>query len=109
MSPALLGLFRLVRRVLLEILYAQGIGTDDVLVVGSGETGRGVIRTLLARPDLGFRAIGFLDGGDNLGSRKIPRLGMWDEIDDVLSESAESAHRLYRPARQPQRRHPAHH
>lgn len=44
------GLARLLRRWSLRYLYRRGIGTDKAVVVGSGEAGRGVIRTLLARP-----------------------------------------------------------
>jgi exopolysaccharide biosynthesis polyprenyl glycosylphosphotransferase len=82
---------RLVRRVILTILYQAGIGVDRVLVVGGGEVGRSVIRTLLARPDLGFRAIGYLDnagGENNMGLGRIPHLGAWHELDRALAEQS---------------------
>jgi exopolysaccharide biosynthesis polyprenyl glycosylphosphotransferase len=82
---------RLFRRLLLAVLYQAGVGVDRVLVVGSGEVGRGVIRTLLARPDLGYRAIGYLDDGhgeNNIGLGRIPHLGAWNELDKVLREQA---------------------
>jgi exopolysaccharide biosynthesis polyprenyl glycosylphosphotransferase len=88
----LLGLSRLARRAILSTLYRRGIGTDRALVVGSGEVGRGVIRTLLARPDLGYQALGYLDdgiSGNNIGSGRIPKLGNWTGLEKVLQEHRE--------------------
>jgi exopolysaccharide biosynthesis polyprenyl glycosylphosphotransferase len=78
---------RLMRRLILELLYRRGIGVEMALIVGSGEVGRSVIRTLLARPDLGFQAIGYLDEGsneNNVGSGRIPHLGGWTELEKTL-------------------------
>lgn len=83
----LIALARLARRWSIRYLNAKGIAVDSALVVGSGEAGRGVIRTLLARPDLGFRAIGFLDDGANLGSRRIPHLGTWTTLEQTLEKN----------------------
>jgi exopolysaccharide biosynthesis polyprenyl glycosylphosphotransferase len=83
---------RLVRRLLLDVLYRRGIGVDKALIVGSGEVGRSVVRTLLARPDLGFKAIGYLDDGsneNNIGSERIPHLGAWKQLDEVLSSEGD--------------------
>jgi len=83
----LLGLARLTRRLLLALLYRRGIGVDWALVVGTGETGRSVIRTLLARPDLGFRIVGFLDdGATENGVGRIPRLGSLDDLGRILDQ-----------------------
>lgn len=82
-----IALARLVRRVLLQMSYRHGVGADKAVIVGSGEVGRSVIRTLLARPDLGFRAIGYLDEGsneNNIGSGRIPHLGSWRDLPKVL-------------------------
>ncbi len=56
-----------------------------------GETGRSVVRTLIARPDLGFSIVGYLDDGtvddsDNLS--RIPRLGDYSELGRYLTEYA---------------------
>ncbi len=83
------GAARLIRRWTLAVLYQRGIATDRVLVVGSGETGRGLIRTLLARPDLGFQAIGYLDDGsqeNNIGLGRIPHLGSYTELQQMLDK-----------------------
>lgn len=82
-----ISLARLLRRIILTLLYQKGILVDHVLVVGSGEAGRGVIRTLLARPDLGFKAVGYLDDGtgeNNIGLGRIPHLGSCTDLPAVL-------------------------
>jgi exopolysaccharide biosynthesis polyprenyl glycosylphosphotransferase len=91
------GLSRLVRRWVLSHLYRRGIGVDRVLVVGSGEPGRGLIRTLLARADLGFQAIGYLDDGrqeNNIGLGRIPHLGDYKDLGKLLS-SREKPHTVF--------------
>ena len=82
-----IGLARLVRRWILALLYQRNKRVDRVLVIGSGEAGRGVIRTLLARPDLGYRAIGYLDDGtgeNNIGLGRIPHLGNCADLETIL-------------------------
>lgn len=84
----LIALARLVRRWILDWLYKRGIGVDNALIVGSGEVSRSIIRTLLARPDLGYNAIGYLDEGsreNNIGSGRIPHLGSWNDLKSILS------------------------
>lgn len=84
----LISLARLLRRWLLSMLYQRGRLADRVLVLGSGEVGRSVIRTLLARPDLGFRAIGYLHDGrseNNIGLGRIPNVGTFDDLETILS------------------------
>ncbi len=77
---------RLGRRATLNYRYRRGKSVDRALIVGAGETGRGVIRTLLVRADLGFKAVGYLDGRsqDSIGLERIPRLGMLTDLSDVL-------------------------
>jgi exopolysaccharide biosynthesis polyprenyl glycosylphosphotransferase len=82
-----LSIARLLRRWLLAFLYRRGIWVDRVLMVGSGETGRSLIRTLMARPDLGYQAVGYLVDGsqeDNIGLGLIPQLGSYDDLAPVL-------------------------
>ena len=85
----LIGLARLLRRLLLNMLYQRGILVDRVLVIGSGEVGRSLIRTLLARPDLGYRAVGYLHDGlseNNIGLGRIPNLGVFTDLQKTLTE-----------------------
>lgn len=80
---------RLWRRLLLSMLYRRGKWVDRVLVIGSGEVGRGVIRTLLARSDLGFQAVGYLDDGtteNNIGLGRIPNLGCYTQLEQILAK-----------------------
>lgn len=84
-----IGIGRLLRRSILSVLYERGIHVDRVLVVGSAEAGRGVIRTLIARPDMGFKVIGYLDDGtdeNSMGLGRIPRLGTCGELTAVLEQ-----------------------
>ena len=84
-----IGLARLGRRWLLSVLYRRGKAVDRVLVIGSGEVGRSLIRTLLARPDLGYKAIGYLvDGSEenNIGLGLIPHLGNYQDLEGILRE-----------------------
>lgn len=83
------GVGRLFRRWLLGYLYRQGKAVDRVLVIGSGEVGRGLMRTLLARPDLGYKAVGYLvDGSEenNIGLGLIPHLGDFKDLAEILQE-----------------------
>lgn len=83
------SLARLGRRLILTALYKRGVGVDRALVIGAGETGRSVIRTLLARPDLGFQTIGYLDDGsetNNIGLGRIPHLGDWAQLRELLQK-----------------------
>ncbi|MCA9900825.1 MAG: sugar transferase, partial [Anaerolineales bacterium] len=85
----LIGTARLLRRSLLAMLYQRGILADRVLVIGSGEVGRSLIRTLLARPDLGYQAIGYLHDGlseNNIGLGRIPNLGTFADLPRMLAE-----------------------
>ncbi|MCA9972891.1 MAG: sugar transferase [Anaerolineales bacterium] len=87
----LISLARLARRTLLGLLYQRGRFVDRVLVIGSGEVGRGVIRTLMARADLGYKAVGYLDDGsgqNNIGLGRIPHLGTLHDLEQVLWQEA---------------------
>lgn len=85
-----LSLARLGRRVILRMLYTQGRSVDRALIVGCGEAGRSVMRTFLARPDLGFKPIGYLDDGsneNNIGLGRIPHLGTYHHLGNVLEDN----------------------
>jgi exopolysaccharide biosynthesis polyprenyl glycosylphosphotransferase len=85
----LLAFARFLRRALLLALYRRGKLVDQALVIGAGEPGRGMIRTLLARPDLGYQTIGYLQQqgeSESLGSGRIPRLGTTSDLPHVLSQ-----------------------
>ena len=58
---ALLSGARLARRLVQGRLRKRGVGVDRVLIVGAGEIGRAVMRNLVARPELGYHVVGFVD------------------------------------------------
>ncbi len=68
-------------------LRKQGIGVSNVLIIGAGELGRAVMRAIFARPDLGYRCIGFLDDDPQRGQTDIgrfPALGNISALPELL-------------------------
>ncbi len=74
-------------REFLERRWRAGIGLKRVLIAGAGELGRTVADKVLEHRELGFKVVGFLDdraGGDHIGYRGMPLLGMLDEADEII-------------------------
>lgn len=83
----LLTLGRIVKRVVLNQLRRRGVGIKQVLVVGAGEVGRTVMRTIVARPELGYRVAGFVDDDPTKGETdmgRIKALGNLDNITEII-------------------------
>src|SRR5829696_2048723 len=59
---------RVVRRLIYANLRERGIGVQRVLVIGAGETGGAVLRTMFARKDQGYVPVGYLDQDPNQAS-----------------------------------------
>jgi exopolysaccharide biosynthesis polyprenyl glycosylphosphotransferase len=88
-SAILLALARVVQARIASRLYAKGIGVSRVIIVGAGEVGRTVMRTMVARPELGYRIIGFVDDNPQKGQTDIGRfkaLGGLDNVSKVIGE-----------------------
>jgi exopolysaccharide biosynthesis polyprenyl glycosylphosphotransferase len=88
---ALLLLSRLVIRLIRNRLHQRGIGVENVLLVGAGEISRHVIRTIVARPDLGYKLIGFVDDDPERNQKDIGRvaaLGHTSEIARLIDAQA---------------------
>jgi exopolysaccharide biosynthesis polyprenyl glycosylphosphotransferase len=66
-----LGSSRFLITTLRAHLRNYGIGVRTVLLVGFGDVGRMVMRTAVARPELGYRVIGFLDDNPRRGQTDI--------------------------------------
>lgn len=89
-----LSLGHLVVRQIWEYLRGRGMGVDRVLIVGAGEIGRAIMRSIMALPQLGYRVVGFVDDEvpeksigrfPSLGSTKdLPRLLEERKIDEVI-------------------------
>ncbi|MFQ6100187.1 MAG: undecaprenyl-phosphate glucose phosphotransferase [Anaerolineae bacterium] len=93
---ALLSLARLAQTGTEGRLCARGIGVARVIIVGAGEVGRTVMRTIVARPELGYQIVGFVDdnpqkGQTNIGRfkalgplRNLSRLIVEEAVDEVI-------------------------
>ncbi len=83
---------RLVERLALSVMRRRGVGVERVLIVGAGEVGRAVMRTILADPGLGYQIIGYIDDDPAKGTGELGRfkgLGPLDNLVPILqSESA---------------------
>lgn len=87
-SIILLSAARLVQRAILAQLRTKGIGVQRVVIVGMDETGQSVLRTLVARSELGYKVIGFLDDDPERGAVDLGRvsgLGTIDNLEQVLA------------------------
>src|SRR5260221_9236544 len=72
---------RLTRGALDAELRNGGRGLDGVLTVGAGEIGRAVMRNLVARPELGYQVVGFLD--DDLSKGDLGRFKALGGLESV--------------------------
>ncbi len=85
----LLSLVRLIERQIFARLRQWGIGVDRVLIVGAGEVGRALMRNIVARPDLGYQVVGFVDDDSERGHTDIGRfkaLGGTNGLPTLLRE-----------------------
>lgn len=87
LTVVFLSVSRLIKKSVEGYLRRRGIGVDRTLIVGAGEVGRAVMRILVARPDLGYQVVGFLEpdatkSGEAIG--RFPRLGGLDDLAEVL-------------------------
>ena len=87
----LLGVARWARGLIEARLRRKGIGVARVLIVGAGELGRAVMRAIVARPELGYQCIGFVDDDPERGATNIGRflaLGSLGCLPDVIGRRA---------------------
>ncbi|RLC59409.1 MAG: hypothetical protein DRI80_12565, partial [Chloroflexota bacterium] len=90
-ATILLALSRAVQNGVEGWLRARGIGVDRVIIVGAGEVGRTVMRTIVARPELGYQIVGFVDDNPDKGSTDIGRfkaLGPLRNLSRLIEEEA---------------------
>ncbi len=81
LTIALLGLARLIQRLARLYLRRRGVGVARVLIVGAGELGRTVMRTIVAQPGLGYEIVGFVD--DDPAKTELGRFKSLGGLDDV--------------------------
>ena len=86
-----LAMSRLVQNAIVGSLLARGVGVARVIIVGAGEVGRTVMRTIVAQPDLGYQIVGFVDDNPQKGQTDIGRfraLGPISNLAHVIEEEA---------------------
>ncbi len=85
----LLGTSRAIQNTIIGRLYAKGIGVHRTIIVGAGEVGRTVMRTVVARPGLGYQIVGFVDDNPEKGDHNIGRfqgLGAVNKLPDLIEK-----------------------
>lgn len=85
----IIAAWRLGLRALRAQLRRRGVGVERVLVVGAGEVGRSVLQTIVARPDLGLKAVGFVDDDPERGMSdmgRVPALGGVDNLPRIIDQ-----------------------
>ncbi len=85
MMMVLLSLERGVAMLLQERRWRKGIGVRRVVIVGAGEVGRRVMRTIVARPDLGYEIVGYVDDNPTKSSGEIGRFKGLGSIDNLAA------------------------
>jgi exopolysaccharide biosynthesis polyprenyl glycosylphosphotransferase len=84
----LLGVARALRRVVLAYYRTKGIGVQRVVIVGMGNVGQAVLRTLVSRRELGYKVVGFLDDNPERGEvdyGRVVGLGKLDKLENVIT------------------------
>ena len=87
----LLVLSRVVQNGIAGRLRAHGVGVDRIIIVGAGEVGRTVMRAIVARPELGYQVIGFVDDNPQKGQTDIGRfkaLGPLHNLSRLIEKEA---------------------
>ncbi|MEA3407725.1 MAG: undecaprenyl-phosphate glucose phosphotransferase [Chloroflexota bacterium] len=78
---------RAIERYVITQRHKRGLGVSRLLIVGAGEIGRSIMRTVVARPELGYQIVGFVDddprrAGTDIG--RYPALGTTDTLPSVM-------------------------
>jgi len=87
-STVLLGLVRIIRRIIYAQWRKRGIGVQRTLIVGVGDAGQAVLRVMLARRSLGFAPMGYLDDDPEKSHSTLGRvrgLGTLGELPHILT------------------------
>ncbi len=79
----LISLNRCITMVVQAGLRRRGIGVKRVVIVGAGEVGRRVMRTVVARPGLGYKIVGYVDDNPDKGEGKIGRFCGFGSVDNL--------------------------
>jgi exopolysaccharide biosynthesis polyprenyl glycosylphosphotransferase len=80
---ALLSIERIIQRLVESILRRRGIGVERVLIVGMGDVGRAIVRSLLGSPALGYQIVGYVDDDPSKGDSSLGRIKGFGEVDNL--------------------------
>ncbi len=84
----LISASRAIEAAIIEARYRRGLGVTRLLIVGAGENARAIMRALVARPDLGYQVVGFVDDDPVKAQTDIGRytaLGTLDQLDHIMT------------------------
>ncbi|MBM3187685.1 MAG: sugar transferase [Chloroflexi bacterium] len=82
---------RAVERAVIAQRHKRGLGVRRLLIVGAGEIGRSIMRVVVARPELGYRIVGFVDDDPAKAQTDIgryPALGTPDALPELVRDHA---------------------
>jgi exopolysaccharide biosynthesis polyprenyl glycosylphosphotransferase len=91
LTIALLSFSRLLKGVVERRLRRRGLGVARAIIVGAGEVGRTVMRSMVAHPELGYQIVGFVDDDPVRGTTDIGRfkgLGNLDNLSHLIQDEA---------------------
>ncbi|MHB0858598.1 MAG: sugar transferase [Anaerolineae bacterium] len=91
LTVALVGLARAVERGVIARRRQRGLGVERVLIVGADEVARSIMRTVCARPELGYVIEGFVDDDPAKANTSVGRflaLGSTAVLPDLLATRA---------------------
>ncbi|MBN1314141.1 MAG: sugar transferase [Anaerolineales bacterium] len=80
---------RLIKRSIDSYQRRRGIGVARTIIVGAGEVGMAVMRTLVARPDMGYKLVGYVESGPNQMGVMIGRFHRLGGLDNLAATLAE--------------------
>ncbi|GAB5494625.1 MAG: sugar transferase [Phototrophicaceae bacterium] len=86
----LLSSARAIRQIVWAYLRSKGIGVQRVAIIGLGDVGQAVLRTLISRRELGYKVIGYLDDDPERGESDLGRVVGLGKLDNF--ENAMTAH-----------------
>lgn len=87
----LLWLSRSIEAIVIRQRQKRGIGVTRLLLVGADENARAIMRAVVARPELGYQIVGFVDDDpNNLGKEiaRYPSLGTTADLPEIIETRA---------------------
>ena len=79
--------FRLLAQMFIRSLLTKGVGQDRLLILGATEAGEGIRLELESAPELGWKAVGYVDENPALRTQNfggLPVLGKYAELPNLI-------------------------